>query len=357
MATDVFKDVGSWLDEVLKPYNYHVAPLAKSGKPGKVIKAAREYRLQLIDKHRDTSSDLTKNLKSILEAEAPKRGITDITFNQISPNSSKFPSYSFTMSKQTYDLVIARGANKGENFETTTIADLNDVYKSELGARTDKKYIDLLNQLNAANKDFASREIKDVKKRTGSTRKEGVPIAMLNAVIGDIVLTDTTGMMWYISLKDVGGGTFSSYSGASSLFNNTGDLQPKSFGAEFLRAFGVDLNRVQSGFDERKNKIIPREPIPVTQSDATKLKAIFERAWGVNYFYVRRNGAGWKVFWLDRDKLNRLTSNMRVTNIKYPSKQSKQITVMCETSEQKYVVEVRNSSGGEYPNDIKFKVV
>lgn len=351
MTTDDFKKIGDWLNEVLKPFNYQVAPLAPAGKPGKVVRTAREYRLQLINKNTDTSDNLIKNLDKILKDASTD--IKNIKFNPISPNSSKFPSYGFEFSGQDFDLVIGRGANKGENFETNTVANLAAAFKTQ---KRDPGFADLIEKLNTANKDFASREIQEVKQRTGSTKKEGVPIEQLGAIIGDIVLKDTTGHNWFISLKDVNGNTFSSYSGAASLFNANGDLQPNSPGAEFLNAFGVDLNRVQEGFDLRNNKKALRKKIPVARPDQQKIKAIFERAWGMNYFYVRKQTNGWKVFWLDRDKLNKLVSNMRVDDVKYPSPTSKQISILCSTNEQSYLIELRNSKAGEYPNDTKFKV-
>lgn len=350
MQTSDFKSFGEWLNKVLLPFNYHVAPTVPSGKPGKVVKSMREYRLQLIDKHNDTSQKLIDELDKILKDKS--NGFSSIEFNQISPNSSKFPSYSFILNNQKIDLVIARGANRGENFETMTIANLSKVFSLSNG---DAKYADLISKLNSENEEFSKVEIKSVKQRTGSTKKEGVAIERLGAIIGDIVLTDSTNKDWFISLKDVNGNTFSSYSGASSLFDSQGTIQPNSAGAEFLEAFGVDLNKVQIGFDERNSKKHLRKSLPVKKANPTKIKAIFERAWGMNYFYVRRTPTSWKVFWLDRAKLNKLTSNIIVTEIRYPSKSSKQITILCKNSEEEYLIELRNSKAGEYPNDIKIK--
>lgn len=349
-TTEDYSKIGKYLNDVLSMYNYQVTPLAPNGKPGKNIKSMREYRLQLIDKQRDTSESLIKSLPSVLKKNA---GIQSVQFNKISPNSSKFPSVSFVFQDQKFDLVIGRGANRGENFETSTIADLASVFQAGKGS---SDHLQLIKLLNDANKQFASVEIQSVKQRTGSTKKEGVPIDRLGAIIGDIILEDTTGYKWYVSLKDVNGKTFSSYSGASSLFNSLGELQPKSAGADFLTAFGVDLNKVQRGFDERNKKKDVRSNIALIRLNQTKLKAIFERAWGMNYFYVKKENIGWKVFWLDRNKLDKLTRNIRVTDIKYPNLSSKQITIMCENADQKYLVELRNSKAGEYPNDIKIKV-
>lgn len=351
LGTDDYKKIGDWLNAILQPYNYQVAPAAPIGKPGKNQKSQREYRLQLIEKSRDTSQSLIDNLDKILKNAS--KDITGIVYNAVSPNSSKFPSYGFTFQKQDFDLVIGRGANKGENFETQTVADLAAAFSTQKASNDFKVLID---KLNSENKTFAGREIASVKQRTGSTKKEGIAIEKLGAIIGDIVLTDTTGEEWYISLKDVNGATFSSYSGAATLFNAAGDLQKDSAGAEFLESFGVDLNKVQAGFDERANKKMLRANIPVKQLNQSKIKAIFERAWGMNYFYVRKITGGWKVFWLDRDYLTKLISNMRVTEVRYPNTKSKQISILCENTTQKYIIEFRNSKAGEYPNDIKFKV-
>jgi hypothetical protein len=352
MTTSEFKTLGDWLNQILKPYNYQVAPLAPAGKPGKILRSSREYRLQLINKQQDTSDNLIKNLGNILKGAS--KDVLNVKFNSISPNSSKFPSYNFDYKNQNFDLVIGRGANKGENFETKTVADLGQYFKVKSPG---PEMVDLVAKLDEANKVFKDREIASVRQRTGSTKKEGVPIEKLGSIIGDIVLTDTTGKEWYISLKDVNGATFSSYSGAASLFNARGDLQPKSPGAEFLNAFGVDLNKVQAGFDTR-NKLpsFGRPKLPVKRANTAEIKAIFERAWGMNYFYVRRTSNGWKVFWLDRNKLDKLTNNITIYEIKYPSATSKQISIICGNNEQSYLIELRNSKAGEYPNDTKFKV-
>lgn len=352
MNTTEFKTLGDWLNQILKPYNYQVAPLAPAGKPGKILRSSREFRLQLINKQNDTSDNLVRDLGDILKKAS--KDVLNIKFNSISPNSSKFPSYSFDYNKQNFDLVIARGANKGENFETKTVADLAQYFKVKSPS---PEMVDLVSSLDESNKEFRDREIASVKQRTGSTKKEGVPIERLGAIIGDIILTDTTGKDWFISLKDASGATFSSYSGAASLFNAKGDLQPNSPGAQFLNAFGVDLNKVQAGFDTR-NKLssFGRPKLPVKRANQKEIKAIFERAWGMNYFYVRRTSNGWKVFWLDRQKLDKLTNNITVSEIRYPSATSKQISIICGNNEQSYLIELRNSKAGEYPNDTKFKV-
>jgi hypothetical protein len=352
-SDDLYTRVGAALNALGKEYNYQVAPAMAKGKPGKNVKTMREYRMQLIDKKNDTSAKFISHLKTELESSDIA---ANVRFNQISPNSSKFPSYSFEIEGKMFDVVVARGANKGENFEVQTVTNLGSYFKS----RNDKDFGKLVNLMNDANPEFASIEIKAVKQRTGSTKKEGVPIERLGAIIGDIVLTDTSNNDWFISLKDVNGNTFSSYSGAASLFEvSSGALMGNSDGAKFLQAFGVDLNKVQEGFDERRNYKGFRAKWPIPKANQAELKKIFERAWGMNYFYVRRKATaeGWKVFWLDREYLDELTSGIVIDEVSYPSKKSKQISIKCHSRKQKYLIEIRNSKAGEYPNDIKFKVI
>lgn len=345
-----FKDFGTNLNELLKPYNYMVAPTAPGGKPGKGDKSMREFRLQLINKTNNTSQKLINEIVGLVKNNII--GATNIKFNDISPNSSKFSSCSFVFVNQKYDLVIAQGANRGEKFEGKVVTDLKKYFFNGL---TDAVYRDLLDKMNKAFPAFANVEISKVEQRTGSTKKTGVSIEKLGEIIGDIVLTDTTGKKWFISLKDINGATVSALPGASSLFNSRGDLQANSEGADLLRAFGVDLNKVQAGFDERARSKKIRKKIPVTRPDSSKMKRIFKTVWGMNYFYVRKTSSSWEVFWIDNNKLENLSS-VRVTNIRYPSTSTKSIAIELESSLKKYLIEVRNSKAGEYPNDIKVRV-
>lgn len=349
MSTDLFTKMGEYLNDELKSKNYEVAPRLAKGKPGSNDKTFREYRLQLINKNSDTSAQAITHLRTILGAD---KNFEQVKFNEISPNSSKFPSFSFTFDGQKFDIIIARGANNGEKFELKTVKNLDQFFKT----RSAPEMRDVVVAMNEANEAFASREIVKVEQRTGKTQKAGIPIEKLGEIIGDIVLTDSTGDKWYVSLKDVNGNTFSSYSGAASLFNSKGDIQPDSEGAKYLEAFGVDLNLVQAGFDERAGIKKPRKNIPVKRASASEIEKIFQRGWGMNYFYVRRQLSGWKIFWLDRAKLNKLCQSMRVDEIKYPGKNSKQITIKCSNAYEKYIIELRNSKRGEYPNDTKMKL-
>lgn len=344
-----YKSMATALSAAVKKLNYQVAPKQPAGGSPKVKTYAREFRLQLINTTNDTSAALIDKLPGILKKMS---GVTSVKFNPLSPNSSKFPSVEFKWGSEKIDVVIARGANKGENFEKSTVSNLASFFGSGVSDKSMALMIELMGKENTS---FKNAEIVNVKQRTGSTKKEGVPIERLGAIIGDIVLTDSSNNQWFISLKDINGLTFSSYSGAASIFDSAGTLQSNSDGADFLKAFGVDLNQVQQGFDLRNQIKTIRPKLPSVSPNKGKLKQIFERAWGMNYFYVKRTSTGWKVFWIDRKKLDKLT-DITVTDVKYPSEKSKQITISCKSPLYEYTVEIRNSKAGEYPNDIKFKV-
>jgi hypothetical protein len=349
----IFKDIGELLNSISKQYNFHVAKTSPTGKPASDKSNSREYRMQLINSTNDTSDSYKNNLVNLISSSII--GAKNIKFNKLSPNSSKYSSVSFEFDNNKFDVIVSKGSNKGENFEKTVITDLKRYFGQNSG---NNGYQTLIEQLIAANPIFSKNEIIDVKQRTGSTKKEGIAIDKLGEIIGDIILTDSANNKWYISLKDVNGDTFSSYSGAATLIDTNGNLNSDSPGAEFLKSFGVNLNLVQKGYDLRsksKNKII-RQTISESKSDTIKIKSIFERAWGMNYFYVKKITNGWKVFWLDRTKLNNLTNNIKIDDIKYPSQSSKQITIICSNNYADYIIEFRNSKGGEYPNDIKFKI-
>jgi hypothetical protein len=349
MAID-FKEFGANLNVLLQPYNYMVAATAAAGRPGKGDRTMREFRLQLINKSNNTSQRLINGIVDLVKNNVV--GSTNIKFNDISPNSSKFSSCSFVFTDQKFDLVVAQGANRGEKFEGKVVTDLQKYF---LNGLSDKAYKDLLDKMNAAYPAFANVEIARVEQKKGATRKTGVPVEKLGEIIGDIVLTDTTGKKWYISLKDVNGATVSALPGAASLFNNQGDIQPNSEGANLLKVFGVDLNKVQAGFDERRNFKKIRQKLPTTNSNQSKMKDVFRTVWGMNYFYVRKTTSSWEVFWIDNQKLDKL-SDVKVDGVRYPGKNSKSINIDLVSPLKKYLIEVRNSKAGEYPNDIKVRI-
>ena len=272
----------------------------------------------------------------------------NITFKPISNNSSKFSSISAVIGNTAVDIVLSSGFNNGEKFEVNVLNGL----QSAIHSSTNCKYLKLLDSLEESHFNFKKDDIIKVEARKGSTKKTGRNIDELGMIIGDILLYDQNNI-WPLSIKDINGDTVSSYPGASSLFDSSGKLNELSSIIPTLNSFGVDFEKLQFEFDQRNGLC---NPIPKISQNTKCIKSFFNEIWGLNYFYVRNRTKHWEVFWLDQQKLDQLSSNIEVTEIRYPNKNSKQLSIHCRNEYKKYIIEVRNSSGREYPNDIKVKV-
>ena len=348
--TAFLKSIADMLDQESAQYNFKVAPTLPVGRPYPSGRLGREYRMQLINPTNDTTEVFKKRLVDILKSYD---NVDNVHFNPVSLHSTKFPSVSFTIDSFPYDVLITRGVNKGETFEQQVVNDLKQYFTRN---QINEQYAVLMNKMMKVNPEFREGEIVHVIARQGSTWKESVPLEHLGEVIGDIVLVDSNNRKWYLSLKDSNGDTFSSYGGASTLFDKYGRLDPDSAGADLLRAFGVDINLVQKGYDKRNGKKVVRPQYTKTLPNSGRIKSLFERAWGMNCFYIKRVNNDWKVLWIDRRRLDHLTLSINVTDIKYPTASSKQISIFCRNSHADYIVEFRNSKGGEFPNTVQFKV-
>ena len=348
--TALFKSIADMLDQESAQYNFKIAPTLPVGRPYPSGRPGREYRMQLINPTNDTTELFKKKLVEILKTYS---NVDNVRFNSVSLHSTKFPSVSFTIDDFPYDVLITRGVNKGETFEQQVVNDLKQYFMRN---QINEQYATLMNKMMKVNPEFREGEIVRVVERQGSTWKENVAIEQLGEIIGDIVLIDSNNRKWYLSLKDSNGDTFSSYGGASTLFSKYGQLDASSIGADLLRYFGADLNQVQKGYDKRNGKKVVRPQHDKSVANANRIKGLFERAWGMNCFYIKRVNNDWKVLWIDRKRLDHLSSGINVTDIKYPSASSKQITIFCRNSYADYIVEFRNSKGGEFPNTVQFKV-
>lgn len=343
-------DFAEKINQKLNEYNYQINPkYFPNGKPGKINKNDREYRLQLKD-----SQQLNNDVTNIIWEFLVNYSANDITHNTVSPNSSKFSSISAVVANTPVDIVLSTGFNKGEKFEIATLNGLQRVVANkDLLADKQDRYVDLLDKLQDAHPDFFASNIHDVQPRKGSTRKSGKDKTDLGHVIGDVILYDSL-KTWPVSIKASNGDTFSSYPGAASLFMTDGKINTKSPLISVLGSFGVDFEQLQTCYDKRNGFSNPSPNLPTSYT--YDISSFFEQAWGVDYFYARGTTKGWQVFWLDQPKLHQLSTNIQVTEIRYPSDKSKQLSIFCENGYKKYLIEVRNSAGGEYPNDMKVKV-
>lgn len=241
-------------------------------------------------------------------------------------------------------------SNRGLGFEKAVVAGIVAAHANPDSMAVE--VADLIHNLKRSHSGFSWETVHGTTagkvKRKGSNSLEDI-----GRGVADIVLHNSRD--WGVSIKDVDGGHFNQF-GIANLFDKTGTLNTRSKGVSYLNAFGVDLNRVQAGYDVRNNIDIARPQHYVPSPNSTIIRNILQRAWGVNYFYARKQHLGWLTFWLDRDKLERMTSNLVVEEIGYPTEKSKSITIKIGNQHQKYLLEVRHAHKGEYPTEIKCKL-
>lgn len=339
------KHVAGVINDTLSHFKYSINVKSPIGKPATHNKNIREFRVCPVE----IDAKLCVNTSiEILSS----RGFVNVQYNRQSCCSSKYPSLSFSYSNTVFETVITKGKNRGERFEQQTLDMLTQVISNTHNAPL---YNNLLASLEKSHTDFNTSDIVSISGRSGSTRR-GNDITQSASIIGDIIIRDSSERDWFISLKDINGSSFATYPGGHTLFSND-ELVYNSPASNFLYSFGADLNLVQRGFDIRNNitKIRTRHTVP-QQANNDFVRNVFQRAWGINYFYARRKSdVNWETFWLCENTHQQLT-DVTVDRIKYPDINTKSITIYCSSSFKKYVIEVRNSRGGEYPCNITFKI-
>lgn len=131
MIASDFNAISRLLDTKISTLNFKVNP-KYAGKTGKVDKSYREYRLIQINENNAASKDnLIKSFPSKIKTLKYKnKSVENLQFNKVSPNSGSFPSFSFVIDGQKFDIVIsgkAKGAG-GFEFEDQLADDLNNYF-------------------------------------------------------------------------------------------------------------------------------------------------------------------------------------------------------------------------------------
>lgn len=207
-STADYSAIGNLLTLKTSRFNYQVNP-KQSGKPGKIDKNTREYRLQIINKITDTRQSLLSNLENIIKSINYKNFIpTNIVFNKISPNSGSFPSFSFMLNNQKFDLVVTSNAKgtQGLEFEQQLESDLNMYFSGQnednmLHPDTVKSVVNFLKL--PVNDSYKATKTKGFLKRniTFNTSMGLVFNNNTGKTIADIVISKDSVDLYYLSLK------------------------------------------------------------------------------------------------------------------------------------------------------------
>jgi hypothetical protein len=356
MSNRIPRELKSWgellVQNHLSSFNLSIMKLTKTKNKFGV------FNVELRVKPDDTSSpEILEELQVRLSELLNER----VVRNKVSPNSGKYSSLSFKKDGELVDLIVAKGANKGEAFEKELLADLQRFHME--GVSTGM-VDDLMLQMQKVDPDFKVKNIERISSggHAGARARFHLPPDQHGKIIADIVIEMNDGTERYLSVKNINGKTLANItSGVRASFDDTTfKMDGNTEFSKVLKSLGVDLTKVSKGltaYSQRKHVLFdPKPEVSVKVTKGSSAWKFIEKAWGYNYFYVRQQGEGFKILNIDKTKLHGdLIKGLEVTRIYYPYKESKQLTVHISSAGAEYALEVRNphGPGSIVPTDAK----
>jgi len=318
-------------------------------KRGADYDATRYYQVRVKPKGKDVPlEDVLKHIQSYLAQHAKQLGIKRVQINPRSFNSSKFSSVSFEFGGLDFDIVVAAGANKGENFERDLLLQMDNLIAGvDSSAEAQKAF----EALETADPSFKLGNVASVTPRSGRTGRSGdMSPAEVGKTIADIIVKMKKGPDRYVSVKNRRGSTLAQF-GISKAFND--DLSVNTTSAEWkswLEPFGLDAKKVEQGLRAAATGQATRWS-DVVVSDLTLKPGspayrVMEKMWGSNYYYLRETTGGFKAFHITPEFVRDvLMKGLKITEIRYPGQARRQINVYLENAVARYKLEVRNPRG------------
>lgn len=318
------------------------------------------YQIRVNSKHPSQSvEDTLSSIEKILKSPAMRKlGVSSVVIHQISPNSSKFSSVGFSIGQYAYDVVLAKGSNRGQEFEKVLIQELKKLHAGKECAPIAKQ---ALAALQIADKSLQLSNILSIEERKGNTvRSEVNTPEEAGQIIADAVITLKCGSKRYVSLKDSAGTTIANF-GIKGVFAE--DMTPilnSSRWKKWIDPLNVDVDRMVAGLRAYSTASkIGHPTIDQVNKLVRKNSAIYNLLSllvGSNYIYLRRKGKNLFAKWVTDDYIrNEFLNGMRIVEVRYPSLERKQVTaIFANKSGERYRLELRNTKGGIVPNQLNF---
>jgi hypothetical protein len=293
----------------------------------------------------------------------------DITIH--GPRSGPNPSGKYDMYEFETDdfglvrIVLSGGGNAGEQYET----EFYNVAKELAGEPNEalpKNLQTLYKALDIDNSELTSDNIESF--RTGDTKRNLDPKGPqdIGKTISDLDI-NYGGKTYYISLKNKQGSGI--YSGANIpwIYEKNGKVvydpskfDPSSGNGILFEMFNIDSKKIAKGLNDYINQTGKSTDFQSTDVDTNKFKKLLASSLGYGYYYVREYGKGdVKVIPLltAKDSLNAI-GTITSAQIKYPSKDTKQVTIKIDTDSKlfgpsQYVISIRNTSGKILPLSLR----
>ena len=289
---------------------------------------------------------------------------------KVSPNigtkgSSTFPMYTFDTEYGEVGVILAAGANKGEQYE-------KDFYESMLkNAGKSIKQIDnpelvqLYKTLGVDPSVLSEDNIDQTGKGNNKRQPSFEGPKDVGKIIADITINNG-GDEIYLSIKDPKGTGI--YNGGRIKFikqseDNTIYFDEDEFIGDnsviknMFTALSVDPQKMVNGLNDYINKEgLPQPPETITDYDDTLLHNLLASSYGYGYWYVRQIKPGeLKIVNIESpEDAYEMVGDIKSVKIKYPGINTKATEVRIETSSQLmgdnvYILDIRNAAGGILP--------
>lgn len=320
------------------------------------------YQIRVKPKTKDYKlDDILADLEKVLKSADAKKilKVSKVVVNDLSPNSGKFSSVSFNIGTAQYDIVVAAGGNKGEQFEKELLKKLQQAHSDD-DIKSSKDAEDALTALGAVDKDIKLSNITKIEPRSGATKRSGdMSPKEAGEIIADIIIHCKKGGKKFISVKNSEGSTIANF-GVAKAFNedlsvNTSSLEWK----QWIAPIGLDPEKIAKGLQAYESKKqVDFDDIEKPNKKITKTSPVYKlihKLWGSGYIYLRHKSKKFEAQVIDDDYVHdELLKNLVITEIRYPAASRKQVTVLLSSASKKYKIELRNSKGATRPTEMKF---
>jgi hypothetical protein len=287
------------------------------------------------------------------------------------PNpSSKFDMYEFdTKLFDKVRIILSGGGNAGEQYE----AEFFKIAKELAGEPNEslpQNLQTLYSKLSIDNTQLSSDDIQSF--RAGDTKRNLSPEGPqdIGKTISDLDIT-YNGKTYYISLKNKQGSGI--YSGANIpwIYEKDGKIvyDPTKSNSSpsnklLFKIFNIDSEKIAKGLNDYVNKTGGTTDWENVNINTSLFKNLLASSLGFGYYYVKESGKGdVKVIPLltAKDALDAV-GTIKNTQIKYPSKDTKQVTIKIDTESEifgpsQYILTIRNTSGKVLPLSLRISKI
>jgi hypothetical protein len=280
--------------------------------------------------------------------------------------------YSFETEYGLVGIILASGANKGEQYEKDFVEKLKQNAGKNEEDITDKEVLQLLEylEINPANlkpEDIEGTGKIDTKRQPSLEEPEDI-----GTKIADIIIKNN-GQEYKISLKDPKGDYV--YNGGTLKFIKQGQennvyfdeeafIKDDSLTKKIVEITGVNPEKIANGLENYiKKEGTPSQWEPINEYDGQKIINFLRSSYGYGYYYVRQIKPG-ELYIKDintKEDIDQLIGEITEVKVKYPSISSKSCEIRVTTNspeggEVVYQIDIRNASGGIIPS-LKVKSV